>query len=232
MKTYNTYQEAKIANPEEYVYKLETQGEFVTSEIGAESVRFCNFESNGYLCNPVDYCMTVEQFLKAGHKFVVGDVVLDFSGVEVVSEGFSVEAYNEKDDCDNEIYVLHASALDNPKATDWNNGDKCLYMGGNFVFIGMLCVPTLKGTADCMIQHEDGAPIMANVSELSKPESPEEKERRERLEAAYDLYCHVQSTQNQAAATFELFTKAQGIMTLHRERYLTIVDKTNYRKGE
>ncbi len=130
-----------------------------------------------------------------------------------------------------------AILLDKPEVVKWNGeglppvGVECeLSNCGNSWVKAMVL---FMGTGLCVVDQGYGDQhYHLNSVKFRKPESPEEKEQRERLEAAYDLYCHVQSTQNQAAATFELFTKVQGIMTLHRERYLAIVDKTNYRKGE
>lgn len=68
MNTYNTYQEAKIANPEYAIF--EYLGKFGTDKdiIDAFDIHSVAMKE----CNPADYCMTVEQFLKDGHKFVGG----------------------------------------------------------------------------------------------------------------------------------------------------------------
>jgi hypothetical protein len=63
---------------------------------------------------------------------------------------------------------------------------------------------------------------------FSKPESPQQREERERLEAAYDLYTHVQSVRGQLSCKFDWFSNSE--MEEARLRFLAIVDKTNYRK--
>lgn len=192
-------------------------------------------------CEASEFCITVKKFLSDGNEFVKGDVILRHDGKVLVSDESMID-WNIIDDDDHKRYVLRAAAIENqkpipkPEVVEWKNGDalyhnhhayeinpKITYVGKHpFISGKSYCISDMDGIVvvdDCYISNE-------------KPESPEEKEQRERLEAAYDLYCHVQSIQNQAAATFELFTKVQGIMTIHRERYLAIVDKTNYRKGE
>lgn len=180
MEIYNTYQEAKIANPKDGI-KTDNLGNFFIS-VGHD------------LCKPKDYCITVGKFLRDGYRFTKGDIVFE-GRVKYLFTDSLVGIWNKTNPSDaSDAYILRAATLEkqkpipNPEAVEWKNGDECLYMGGNFVFIGMLCVPTLKGTADCMIQHEDGAPIMAKVSELSKPESPEDKEIRELYEAIENHY--------------------------------------------
>ena len=57
-----------------------------------------------------------------------------------------------------------------------------------------------------------------------KPETPQQ---RERLEAAYDLYTHVQRNSNRPSCDIE----SLGRMENESPLYTLIVDKTNYRKG-
>lgn len=61
-----------------------------------------------------------------------------------------------------------------------------------------------------------------------KPETEVERVERERLEAAYDLYTHVQSVRGQLSCKFDWFSNSE--MEETRLRFLAIVDKTNYRK--
>ncbi|CAH9015394.1 conserved hypothetical protein [Vibrio phage 142E35-1] len=63
--------------------------------------------------------------------------------------------------------------------------------------------------------------------EFEKPESPDEKER---LEAAYDLYCHVQTAMNKPCSNYDWFLKKGDGNQL--DKYLAIVDKTGYRKPD
>jgi len=76
MKTYKTYQAAKIANPDSVIYK-DMYGNFIPYSGGF------NIPA-GELCDPAKYCMTVEQFLDAGNRFVEDDKFLKEGG-EVVS---------------------------------------------------------------------------------------------------------------------------------------------------
>lgn len=116
MTTYNTYQEAKIANPECEIYQLERNGLFAHCDHHkAELVRFVEFDSDGIKCNPADYCMTVEKFLADGYKFVEGDVVFDFGDVVSVDTAFDVETYNKIDKRDDRRYILRAAALEEKK---------------------------------------------------------------------------------------------------------------------
>lgn len=118
MKTYNTYQEAKVANPERDIYK-DKGGEFgLRSEL---------LRSVGPLdeCNPADHCMTVEKFLADGHKFVEGDLILDGGVIWTVSDRvnsdtyiYTVKSSNKPDTDDNERYILRAAALENQMNID------------------------------------------------------------------------------------------------------------------
>ena len=57
--------------------------------------------------------MTVEQFLKAGHKFVDGDIVINQAGcVDSVILDFSWNKISETDDS---MFILRAAALEKPK---------------------------------------------------------------------------------------------------------------------
>ncbi|AUS00496.1 hypothetical protein NVP1276O_03 [Vibrio phage 1.276.O._10N.286.54.E4] len=109
MTTYNTYQEAKIANPEGEVY---SDG----SMFFALPVKTFMYDSAK--CNPADYCMTVEKFLVGGHKFVEGDAFLETDGdIYRVGMGF-VDMMNESDKLDCHRYILRAAALEEkPKPT-------------------------------------------------------------------------------------------------------------------
>lgn len=116
MKTYPTYQEAKIANPESDIYSAGL------SEFTAEKPMH-NWATSGLLCNPADYCMTVEQFLKDGHKFVDGDLiysqaidaVVTVSDNDKIASSYRVKSSNELCASDCNRYILRAAALEKPK---------------------------------------------------------------------------------------------------------------------
>jgi hypothetical protein len=102
MKTYETYQEAKIANPEGEVC---TNGDYF-------QVNPRGTEINSYwkICNPADYCMTVEKFLSDGHKFVDGDNILDHNAeIQTVGDHYSAHFANRHLDVTK--LVLRAAAL-------------------------------------------------------------------------------------------------------------------------
>lgn len=113
MKTYSTYQEAKIANPESDIYH-HPKGHFFPFEPRCyEALVF-------HCCNPADHCMTVERFLKDGNEFVEGDLIITESGVLSVGRehermGCSVSECNEPSCVDSDIYILRAAALENPR---------------------------------------------------------------------------------------------------------------------
>lgn len=115
--TYPTYQAAKIANPE---------CEIVRWNKNEEHKAVSKSELSGYLttwchCDPADCCMTVKQFLDAGHKFVDGDKFLHtcVSPEEDVTVGIS----NVSEECANKpsasvddgCYILKAKALEETK---------------------------------------------------------------------------------------------------------------------
>lgn len=83
------------------------------------------------------------------------------------------------------------------------------------------------------IKHfKDGRDLMVFYTRegdrvFRKPETPEAKEKRERLEAAYDLYCHVQKSNNRPNCDIESLRRMEDESPL----YTLVVDKTNYRKG-
>lgn len=134
MKTYNTYQEAKIANPEcEIAVKTKKAADDFGDAICFQAVVADSSWSDGYafsddedssprisdgywkICNPADHCMTVEEFLKDGHKFVEGDVYFHIKEAElsvVGVGGFEPGHANTLISDDAESYILRAAALD------------------------------------------------------------------------------------------------------------------------
>ncbi|AUR86607.1 hypothetical protein NVP1087A_26 [Vibrio phage 1.087.A._10N.261.45.F9] len=125
---------------------------------------------------------------------------------------------------------------------EWKNGDECVVINDNNRYsvydehkkhlgtIGIIrsLFKTKNGTEMAAVQAENGDCICWRVVMLSKPETPQQREDRERLEAAYDLYTHVQSVRGQLSCKFDWFSNSE--MEEARLRFLAIVDKTNYRK--
>lgn len=134
MKTYPTYQEAKIANPECEIVTLIKPDSDLHGLFEPKSVCHIMHPDGGWrICNPADYCMTVEQFLSSGHKFVDGDLIITESGVLSVGRerenmGCSVSECNEPSCVDSDIYILHAAALDKPKQI--SNTAREVFSGG------------------------------------------------------------------------------------------------------
>ena len=120
MTTYNSYAEAKIANPDLEILEARPDWDGSPEYVGTFTVN--KSDGNGgvpYIgkgafqkSNPADHCMTVEKFLADGHKFVRGDVVVDAGKVGVIETGFEINAYNEPDGGDSSIFILRAAALE------------------------------------------------------------------------------------------------------------------------
>ena len=135
MTTYNSYEEAKIANPEsEIVTETQKSIEEFSSIKRFHPVIENDFFTSGYeyiynkgssprvhdgyfeVCNPADHCMTVEEFLKAGHKFVNGDIYMYSDGlIETVDSAIKSNKINMGD---SSRYILRAAALENKMNTD------------------------------------------------------------------------------------------------------------------
>ena len=125
MKTYASYEAAKIDNPECDIL-ISNVGKFHSVKDAPTS----HFANGWKLCNPADHCMTVERFLSDGHKFVECDIYLDLTGaVSHCGGDFSSDALNEINHRGKERYILRAAALeDKPKRT------KVSYVEVNSVF--------------------------------------------------------------------------------------------------
>lgn len=59
------------------------------------------------------YKMTDKEFLEAGHKYQVGDVVRGEGGTTDVVSGHNIENYNNVDLSHDDWYVVRAAALEN-----------------------------------------------------------------------------------------------------------------------
>lgn len=107
MTTYNTYQEAKIANPEMEVYKL-SSGFIATNEPQGVSV---------HKCDPAEHCVRYDDFLTLGHEFVDGDAFLNSRGEVVIIT--NARSNNRIIDGDDKRFILRAAALETkePKRT-------------------------------------------------------------------------------------------------------------------
>ena len=107
MKVYDSYAEAKIANPESDIYERMCV-DFATADY-VSLVAMCGAGEGWNKCNPADHCMTVDQFIAEGHRFANGDICLDDGDVVTVK---CRAEWDEPSPGDNERYVLRAAALD------------------------------------------------------------------------------------------------------------------------
>jgi len=74
MKVYDSYAEAKIANPESDIYERMCV-DFATADY-VSLVAMCGTGEGWNKCDPADHCMTVDQFIAEGHRFANGDICL------------------------------------------------------------------------------------------------------------------------------------------------------------
>jgi hypothetical protein len=110
MTTYNSYEAAKIANPDCEIHKHCVNDEFATREESSKRPRDFLLA----VCNPADYCMTVEKFLADGNNFVEGDVVLSGTRVKTISKN-AINTMNMPSHCDKYTFILRAAALEEKK---------------------------------------------------------------------------------------------------------------------
>tara|TARA_B100001057_G_C22558112_1_gene836142 strand:+ start:118 stop:759 length:642 start_codon:yes stop_codon:yes gene_type:complete len=108
MKMFDSFEKAKITYPTSEIYK--SGGLFGTDDMLNPAAK--DVEK----CHPANHCMTVEEFLKAGHKLAMGDIVLN-SGGKVIFMSYdgclsdfgvlNIGSINE--------YILRAAALKKTK---------------------------------------------------------------------------------------------------------------------
>ncbi|CAL9954690.1 hypothetical protein VPHK24_0002 [Vibrio phage K24] len=112
MTTYNTYQEAKIANPEESIYATKISMNGKREVFGVYDI-IADITLNYYTCNPADHCITVEEFLSRGHKLIKGDVYLDYDGEVVEFICVCDNSQSNTNRKENDVrYILRAAALE------------------------------------------------------------------------------------------------------------------------
>lgn len=190
MTTYNTYQEAKIANPDSEIVRWNSSDEYK-----AVSKR----DLSGYLttwtyCNPADHCMTVEKFLKDEHKFVDGDIYFCIGELEpsiVGVDGFKCEYANTPTGDDATSYILRAKALEEPKKVEWKNGDECIFTDRNGEDKTCKVIGLFPPFVQSYVLHCKSAEptfFISNAGRMKKPETPEQKAEREKLEAIETMF--------------------------------------------
>ena len=111
MKVYDSYAEAKIANPDSDIYERMCV-DFATADY-VSLVRMCGTGDGWNKCHPAYYCMTVEKFQADGHSFVEGDICMNTDASVVTIK--HVNEWNDPDIDDCDRYVLRAAALEKPK---------------------------------------------------------------------------------------------------------------------
>lgn len=145
-------------------------------------------------------------------------------------KNYDVSVFRPVVDVDGKLYtaddVRALLSLQDLPVNGWKNGDECLYMNHETVHLFLGIDPRRDGYA--YIQAPCYSVNFVELSKLRKPETPQQREERERLEAAYDLYSHVQSSRAKLCCTYDWFLS--GKMKNERERMLIIVGKTGYRK--
>jgi hypothetical protein len=121
MKTYNTYQEAKIAMTKACIIEDTDSGLF----FGMPTREGTTLAGGSRFAEPQYYCMAVEKFLAGGHKVVEGDLILDEGVIWTVSDKvnsdtyiYTVKSSNKPEADDNERYILRAAALENQMNID------------------------------------------------------------------------------------------------------------------
>jgi hypothetical protein len=230
MTTYNSYEAAKIANPDSEIWasKLARCGR---DNIFGTKVSLAELTNNYFKCNPADHCMTVEKFLADGNKFVEGDVIFNTyprPTVDFICDA-DLNNYNELDEEDDDKrYILRAAALEEKPSekVEWDGeglqtvGVECWF---NFkVAHPQKCKVKYIGKTVCVYESADGNEYSTLISEVafSKIETEQQREDRQRLEAAYDLYCEWRGEMHESFYAFK---------RCNHDNWLSIVDKTNYR---
>lgn len=192
MSTYNTYQEAKIANPESEIVRWNKSDKYKAVS---------KSDLSGYLitwsyCDPADYCVTVEKFLRDGHKFVDGDLiysslldlVINVTKDELMDgESYPEDGVNTLMPSDDKRYILRAAALEQPKQeVEWKNGDECVICDDDFSvvvgcekYIGEAGVVfgshvNAKGFNLTLVEFKDGGCFAFMTEMLRKPKSERE----------------------------------------------------------
>ncbi|AUR87914.1 hypothetical protein NVP1105O_71 [Vibrio phage 1.105.O._10N.286.49.B4] len=239
MTTYNTYQEAKIANNPSAIYKLDN-GEFVTGGW----IEYRNYGKHTFeLCDPADYCMSMLMFYEIGLELIDGDMYQNERGIvcTVGDLGFEEQYCNnlEGHADPSKVYILKSLALkdiptetpeekevldgiDSAGEVEWKSGDIAILYGDQ-----VLVIAYHPNHPVVVVETNDNEYLNVGISDLSKPETPQQRKDRERLEAAYDLF--VCAADDGVAVNPNLKdwkSKYPSVVKM----WLRVVDKTNYRK--
>ena len=219
---YPTYQAAKVANPDQEIYEL--SGKFQTGDTPARP------GDKWELCNPADYCMTVKQFLDAGHKGVNGDLYLNKLGeLQEIGVNGGEDWFNEPSPHDDKRFVIKAKVLEEAKTyryekvTDSIFDLKEEFERGELYFLP-LSYNGLNQKDYEVIETSQMAGLMHKEDRIYR--RIEVTERELELEAAYDLYCIYCKVVDWPITPISEFKERDP----DRDGMLAIVRKTGYRK--
>lgn len=107
---------------------------------------------------------------------------------------------------------------------EWKNGDLLEFNGEPCVFIGDYNgIPVVRYTENADTSLAGCLDEIYAVDRLKKPETPQQREECERLKAAEELYYAYMSH-------WDFKPNWEALDETNRNAFLTIVDKTNYRK--
>lgn len=140
MTRYNSYAEAKIANPDceivttgkDWSYNGKIAGLFEALDTSDEGHRIHN--TAWVICNPADYCSTLKEFLGAGFKLVEGDKYLEVVDCVYIVKAEDFYLVNEESSEDCNRYILSAAALNGgckipDKAEQWTIYNNTIPLG-------------------------------------------------------------------------------------------------------
>ena len=116
MNHYRSYQEAKLANPSAEIITTSKGwdgGKQLIGSFEAKDDTYMIGKKEWEVCDPSNYCMSLEDFFNFGYELSDGDTVIGVSGLAFAVESQEeIEIYNHRTTLDNERYVLKAKALD------------------------------------------------------------------------------------------------------------------------
>ena len=120
---YKSFEAAKIANPEEDIFKL-NDGSFVTGSWIQKS----NFgEYTFTLWHAKDYCLSLDLFFDSGKEFVADDKFIAVSGEVITITGDTVRFANMRSGVESECFILKAVALEESKEEESETPKRAKY---------------------------------------------------------------------------------------------------------
>lgn len=203
MNHYRSYQEAKLANPHAEIITTSKKWDGGKNLMGTFEVNdglYMIGKKEWEVCNPSDYCMSLEDFFNFGYELSIGDAVIGVDGfVFAIESQKEIEVYSYQSPLDNQRYVLKAKALDqlietpeekealdsiNPIAdVEIKKGDACDINGepGSFILVGF----TKNG---CVVERENGELEVYPKCSLKKKGFKFTAELKERVEVFNDMF--------------------------------------------